>query len=479
MWCSHTANWVAPSFLLAVAALHRRPGPPGDDGISGLPGIPGERGSMGEDGLPGLPGIKGAKGEPNLLVRGPKGFAGEPGLPGLIGRRGAKGIDGMPGLPGLPGMKGVSGLPGESGLPGLDGVEGLPGLDGDPGFSGLPGRQGLPGEDGPRGLPGQKGLIGEIGYPGLKGTTGRKGIKGIDGFPGLPGRKGEAGEPGFYGLVGESGRPGLAGGRGRSGTPGFPGEPGRVGVPGVPGAPGTGPGIFFTRHSQTTSPPDCPIGTTKMWDGYSLLYVVGNGRAHGQDLGKSDAGSCLRRFHTMPFMFCNINNVCNFASRSDYSYWLSTPEPMTAMMDPVSGDRIRPYISRCAVCDTPSPIIAVHSQTMVIPDCPEGWSGVWIGWSFVLSTGSGTSGTGQGLQSPGSCLEDFRTSPFIECHGRGTCNYYATSASFWMTTIERADQFRRPLSETLKAGDLRRRISRCQVCIKDFGTGPAFFRMVK
>ena len=49
----------------------------------------------------------------------------------------------------------------------------------------------------------------------------------------------------------------------------------------------------------------------------------------------------------------------------------------------------------------------------------------------------------------------------IECHGRGTCNYYATSNSFWMSTIEREDQFRRPLSETLKAGDLRRRISRC------------------
>lgn len=69
-----------------------------------------------------------------------------------------------------------------------------------------------------------------------------------------------------------------------------------------------------------------------------------------------DAGSCLRRFHTMPFMFCNINNVCNVASRSDYSYWLSTPEPMTPMMQPVVGDQIRPYISRCSVCETPAPV---------------------------------------------------------------------------------------------------------------------------
>ena len=58
------------------------------------------------------------------------------------------------------------------------------------------------------------------------------------------------------------------------------------------------------------------------------------------------AGSCLRRFSTMPFMFCNINNVCNFASRNDYSYWLSTPEPMPMSMAPITGESIKPYISR-------------------------------------------------------------------------------------------------------------------------------------
>ena len=67
-------------------------------------------------------------------------------------------------------------------------------------------------------------------------------------------------------------------------------------------------------------------------------------------------GSCLRRFSTMPFMFCNINNVCNVAWRNDYSYWLSTPEPMTPMMDPVSDEQIRPYISRCVVCEAPSEV---------------------------------------------------------------------------------------------------------------------------
>ena len=42
---------------------------------------------------------------------------------------------------------------------------------------------------------------------------------------------------------------------------------------------------FLNRHSQMTSPPECPIGTVKMWEGYSLLYVMGNGRSSGQDLG--------------------------------------------------------------------------------------------------------------------------------------------------------------------------------------------------
>lgn len=71
------------------------------------------------------------------------------------------------------------------------------------------------------------------------------------------------------------------------------------------------------------------------------------------------------------------------------------------------------------------------------------------------------------MHSPGSCLEDFRARPFIECHGRGTCNYYATALSFWLTTIERNSQFSKPFPETLKAGSTRNRISRCTVCVRN------------
>lgn len=201
-----------------------------------------------------------------------------------------------------------------------------------------------------------------------------------------------------------------------------------------------------------------------MWDGYSLVFVQGNKRTHGQDLGA--AGSCLRRFSVMPFMFCNLNNVCHVSSRNDYSYWLSTPQPMTAQMNPVRGVAIRDYVSRCAVCETPNQVMAVHSQSMAIPECPQGWSSIWIGYSFLFHTGAGAQGAGQKLASAGSCLEDFRSSPFIECHGKGTCNYYGNTFSFWLATVEQNSQFLRPRPETLKAGDLRQKVSRCQVCLK-------------
>lgn len=51
----------------------------------------------------------------------------------------------------------------------------------------------------------------------------------------------------------------------------------------------------------------------------------------------------------MPIMFCNINTVCNVAWRNDYSYWLSTREPMLPMMNPVEG----PALQRKSV-DAPS-----------------------------------------------------------------------------------------------------------------------------
>lgn len=94
------------------------------------------------------------------------------------------------------------------------------------------------------------------------------------------------------------------------------------------------------------------------------------------------AGSCLRRFSTMPFLFCDFNSVCNYASRNDKSYWLSTNAPIPMM--PVGESVIQEYISRCVVCEAPANAIAVHSQSLNIPDCPSGWNMLWIGYSFAM-----------------------------------------------------------------------------------------------
>ncbi|CAD1476094.1 unnamed protein product, partial [Heterotrigona itama] len=154
----------------------------------------------------------------------------------------------------------------------------------------------------------------------------------------------------------------------------------------------------------------------------------------------------------MPFLFCDTSNTCNYASRSDRSYWLSTTEPIPMM--PIAGSQIEDYISRCVVCEVPANVIAVHSQSLSIPDCPQGWTELWIGYSFVMHTGAGAQGGGQSLSSSGSCLEDFRATPFIECNEEH-CHYYSNEISFWMTVIEDGRQFQRPEKQTLKAGYLR------------------------
>lgn len=248
-------------------------------------------------------------------------------------------------------------------------MQGFIGLKGDKGESGLV----YPGSKGERGITGPPGRAGEQGLPGL------------DGLPGMPGEKGDRGYPGQEGIPGQPGLPGLKGERGLDGLPGAAGAIGYTGAKGEAGAsceatPDYLTGILLVRHSQSVDVPSCEPGHVKLWDGYSLLYIEGNEKAHHQDLGF--AGSCVRKFSTMPFLFCDFNNVCNYASRNDRSYWLSTSAPIPMM--PVEETAIRQYISRCVVCEAPANVIAVHSQSLTLPECPNGWGSLWIGYSFVM-----------------------------------------------------------------------------------------------
>ena len=90
-----------------------------------------------------------------------------------------------------------------------------------------------------------------------------------------------AGPPGFPGVDGRPGEPGPAGRDGLDGPEGKTGPPGTKGDGCVSG----GTGFLLVRHSQSDQVPSCPNNYAKMWDGYSLLYMEGNERAHGQDLG--------------------------------------------------------------------------------------------------------------------------------------------------------------------------------------------------
>uniref|UniRef100_A0A8V5HF90 Uncharacterized protein n=1 Tax=Melopsittacus undulatus TaxID=13146 RepID=A0A8V5HF90_MELUD len=380
------------------------------------------------------------------------GIKGQMGLPGRKGEKGEKGNAGPPGSRGMQGLPGTQGRKGHMGYPGRDGEKGDPGLSGAMGSPGLPvSLKGSPGSQGPPGPPGSQGLPG---LPGEKGNTGFRGT------PGLPGKNGVPGLPGDHGDTGLMGFPG---------SQGFPGPKGFKGIMGFQGQPGphirSASGFLLVLHSQSDKEPLCPQGMPKLWTGYSLLYLEGQEKAHNQDLGL--AGSCLPVFNTMPFAYCNINQVCYYASRNDKSYWLSSAAPLP--MTPLSEEEIQPYISRCAVCEAPAQAVAVHSQDQSIPPCPVNWRSLWIGYSFLMHTGSGDQGGGQSLMSPGSCLEDFRSAPFIECQGqRGTCQFFANEYSFWLTTVVPELQFASaPLSGTLKEGqEQRKKISRCQVCLK-------------
>ena len=81
---------------------------------------------------------------------------------------------------------------------------------------------------------------------------------------------------------------------------------------------------------------------------------------------------------------------------------------------------------------------------------------------------AGKTGAGQPLSSTGSCLEQFRPHPFLECQGaRGTCAFFSDKFSFWLTTIEPTKEFDVPETKVLnsKKGDtLTNRVSRCKVC---------------
>lgn len=263
-------------------------------------------------------------------------------------------------------------------------------------------------------------------------SEGKPGLSGMPGAPGLDGPKGDIGRPGFGGLNGIPGEKGHKGERGFEGPRGVQGNPNLNCVDKITlwtlwnkfwliqdqsdslaqreikedlakNLGTTFPASFWyatvkarwflivlgDRQNYGMVTACCTLKETrrltiKIWVLQVKLIIFQNCRNIRLKIKSFDfsTGSCIKRFSTMPFLFCDINDVCNYASRNDKSYWLSTNGALPMM--PVSEDAIRTHISRCAVCEAPTNVIAVHSQSVHIPNCPSGWNSLWIGYSFVM-----------------------------------------------------------------------------------------------
>ena len=65
------------------------------------------------------------------------------------------------------------------------------------------------------------------------------------------------------------------------------------------------------KHSQTIDVPKCEAGHIKLWDGYSLLYIEGNEKAHHQDLGKQANLFTLQHLQLHSVLFKAIRKTEN------------------------------------------------------------------------------------------------------------------------------------------------------------------------
>ncbi len=86
----------------------------------------------------------------------------------------------------------------------------------------------------------------------------------------------------------------------------IPGPQGQVGDRGPPGPFSSG--FLLVKHSQSDVVPTCPKGLTELWNGYSLLYLEGQERAHTQDLGMFTRKS-FKYYSFYPFIIISITLV--------------------------------------------------------------------------------------------------------------------------------------------------------------------------
>lgn len=69
-------------------------------------------------------------------------------------------------------------------------------------------------------------------------------------------------------------------------------------------------GYLLVKHSQSEQTPMCPVGMSKLWDGYSLLYLEGQEKAHNQDLGKSSWTKGVFSWRFISTLYMCLDKFC-------------------------------------------------------------------------------------------------------------------------------------------------------------------------
>ena len=225
------------------------------------------------------------------------------------------------------------------------------------------------------------------------------------GEPGVPG------DAGLNGAPGEKGEPGMKGQNGVRGLRGFPGPPGINGSKGEPGVGIKGdPGLPAINGSK------------------------GEKGANGLNGTKGEKGAACN------LTFNEGNDSLSNAKRS-----LFTKKVNVLHQRINNGDYF--LVLKLLSLPPTGHMLILHSQSEVVPTCPDGFPLVATGYSFLQTLDSSFGVATQDLGSMGSCLGHFSTSL---CAGTNCVSYWLASNT---SSVE------------LSRSDMSRTISRCSVCL--------------
>lgn len=103
-------------------------------------------------------------------------------------------------------------------------------------------------------------------------------------------------------------------------------------------------------------------------------------------------------------------------------------------------------------------MIAVHSQSVAIPECPLGQQKLWEGFSLLAINSNGQSAQVR-LGKPESCMTHFQLGLSTSCSISGTCaESQRNDRSYWLVSNNSLGV------EPLLEADMAEMVSRCVVC---------------